>query len=647
MAPSTIIDETVAVPIVSKAAAAPAKKQYAVEPNPPLADDFMYAFKYNHELPTLDVLGTDIPADANPQTEAEGIVAQLAKTLGVADADGFANLFLDYGVWRDKIAFTWDYRTFNFQDAIRKAAGDLLERTQVKADSFTFLSPAPVFNRPYPDFAMLQFIVQFETAVVKASAVVNAVLTKAEGWKIYTMHTVAEALLAFPEIAPEDGHMTGDISWVEQREAAVDGVRDPEVLIIGGGQCGLSLAARCKFLGLSELIVEKDEVGDVWKKRYEYLSLHMPHWQDDLAYFPYPKHWPTYTPAQKQGFYMQWYAHALELNVWNHTTVVSAEQDEASGKWTVVVLKGGKEQRTLHPAHVVMATSLCGLPYMPEIPGMADYKAGEVRHSTKHDSARALAGLPNKKVLVVGTSSSGFDTAFDCSRRGIDVTLLQRSPTYIMSLEHSAPRNIGNYAPDAHGERPPLEEQDRVWFALPVGPAEELSRRNAAVLESLDRELLDGLNKAGLRTWRGQRGTGSATQGKTRNGGFYFDAGACEHVINGKIRVEQGYIEKFTEDKVILSGGRERQYDLVVFATGFTPLNDSIRQTLGATIADKIAPVWGVDEEGEYNVAYRETGVKNLWIMVGFLPYARFHSKQLAMRIKGLQTGISPAPYKA
>lgn len=78
---------------------------------------------------------------------------------------------------------------------------------------------------------------------------------------------------------------------------------------------------------------------------------------------------------------------------------------------------------------------LCGVPMLPAVPGMADFK-GVIRHSTAHDSSRDFVA---KKVCVVGTSSSGFDTTFDCSRRGIDVTLLQRSPTYIMSLTHSVP----------------------------------------------------------------------------------------------------------------------------------------------------------------------------------------------------------------
>lgn len=394
---------------------------------------------------------------------------------------------------------------------------------------------------------------------------------------------------------------------------------------------------------MNTLIIERsDSVGDIWSKRYEYLSLHFPHWPDDLPYFTYPKHWPTYTPAQKQGLYMQWYTSALELNVWTKSSVIKADQDN-NGNWTVTINKGDKETRILYPKQIVMATSLCGIPLIPVIPGMADYKGGIIRHSTAHDSAREFTG---KKVCVVGTSSSGFDTAFDCSRRGIDVTLLQRSPTYIMSLTHSVPRALGGYTPDARGNRPNLEEQDRLFFATPVGPGEELGRRNAKVLEDLDRPLLDALNARGLRTWRGQRGTGNVTLGQTRNGGFYFDAGACEHVINGQIKVEQGYIERFTEDKVILSGRRERQFDLIVFATGFSNTIDSIRATLGDKVSAQCGPIWGIDEEGEYKTAFRETGVPNLWIMVGFLPMTRYYSKILALRLKALKEGISRPPYK-
>ncbi|CAG7915956.1 unnamed protein product [Penicillium olsonii] len=603
----------------------------------PVADDFMYDFKYNHSLPTTDVLGIDIPADCDAQKEAEGILAHLSKATSSEDAQAFADLFLDYGVWRDKLSFTWDFRTFNFRDAILKAATDLLSQT--KARNFELLAPAPSISRPYPDFSQLQFVVSFETELVTASAVINAVLTQ-DGWKIYTMHTVAESLKQFPEQAAPDGHMTGITSWESQRAEAINTV-DPEVLIIGGGQNGLAMAARLKVLGMDNLIIERsDEVGDIWKKRYEYLSLHFPHWPDALPYFKYPQHWPTYTPAQKQGLYMKWYASALELNVWTKSEVVKADQDP-QGRWTVIVNKGG-ETRTLHPKQLIMATSLCGVPSTPAVPGMADFR-GVIRHSSAHKTSRDFVG---KKVCVVGTSSSGFDTAYECARLGIDVTLLQRSPTYVMSLTRSVPRMLGGYAPDENGKLPDTDVQDRLNFSMPVGPGEELAKRTAKDLENLDAPLLEALNARGLRTWRGQRDTGNSTLGQTRNGGFYFDAGACEEIINGNIKVEPGFIEKFTEDKVVLNGNREKEFDLVIFATGFSNTIDSIRATLGEKIASQCGPIWGIDEEGEYKTAYRETGVPNMWIMVGFLPMTRYASKLLALRLKALKEGVSPSPYK-
>ncbi|WWC60719.1 uncharacterized protein I303_103295 [Kwoniella dejecticola CBS 10117] len=639
MAPVAVLENVNSSPADLKAKVVEGHVEVEKNPKLPLADNYMYDFKYNHPLPTVEALGQSIAENVDPAQEAQALLGQLSDVLGQGNAAGFADLFLESGVWRDKLAFTWDYRTFNWKENIARAAKDLLPTT--KAKNLKFLTPAPKIHRPYPDIAYLQFVFSFDTDLANGHAVANAVQTSS-GWKIWTLHTVIEGLHGFPELPPADGHMTGSISWEKQRAKDDDSI-EPEVLVVGGGQNGLAIAARLKVLGIKTLIVDKaEEIGDVWIKRYEYLSLHFPHWADHFAYFPYPEHWPTYTPAQKQGRYMQWYADAMELAIWKQSTVAKADQD-AEGNWTVEINKGGKEIRTIKPKHLIMATSLCGVPTMPVIPGINDWKAGIYRHSTAHDSSREFVG---KKVLVVGTSSSGFDTAYDCARRGIDVTLLQRSPTYIMSLTHSVPRMIGGYEPK-NGVRPDIDEQDRLTFATPTGPGEELSRRTAKVLEDLDRELLDGLHAKGLKTWRGQRGTGNSTLGQTRNGGFYFDAGACEQIINDKIKVEQGYIESFTEDKVILSGGRPQHYDLIVFATGFSNTIDSVRNTLGDKIADQCGPIWGIDEEGEFKTAYRETGVKNMWVFVGYLPYTRFHSKRLALRIKALLEGISPSPYTA
>lgn len=63
----------------------------------PVADDYMYDFKYNHALPTTDVLGVEIPADCDAQKEAQSVMASISIALGKGDAQGFTDLFIEYG----------------------------------------------------------------------------------------------------------------------------------------------------------------------------------------------------------------------------------------------------------------------------------------------------------------------------------------------------------------------------------------------------------------------------------------------------------------------------------------------------------------------------------------------------------------------
>jgi hypothetical protein len=64
---------------------------------PPVADSFMYDFKYNHALPTSDVLGIEIPQDCDAQNVANDIVNRLSDCLWAGDAETFAGLFLESG----------------------------------------------------------------------------------------------------------------------------------------------------------------------------------------------------------------------------------------------------------------------------------------------------------------------------------------------------------------------------------------------------------------------------------------------------------------------------------------------------------------------------------------------------------------------
>lgn len=63
----------------------------------PVADNFMYDFKYNHSLPTIDSLGVEVPSDADPNQIAESLAAELATAWSSGTGDQFAGMFLDHG----------------------------------------------------------------------------------------------------------------------------------------------------------------------------------------------------------------------------------------------------------------------------------------------------------------------------------------------------------------------------------------------------------------------------------------------------------------------------------------------------------------------------------------------------------------------
>ena len=61
------------------------------------------------------------------------------------------------------------------------------------------------------------------------------------------------------------------------------------MLIAGGGQAGLSLAATLGRIGVDTLVVDRlPRVGDCWRTRYHSLALHNGTEVNHLPYMPFP-----------------------------------------------------------------------------------------------------------------------------------------------------------------------------------------------------------------------------------------------------------------------------------------------------------------------------------------------------------------------
>ena len=147
----------------------------------------------------------------------------------------------------------------------------------------------------------------------------------------------------------------------------------PAVLIIGAGQSGLALAAAFEGPWVPYLVSEKNHrIGDNWRKRYSSLVLHDPVWMNHLPFKRFPDDWPTFTPKNMMGDWLEEYAESLQLNVQCNSEVTSAEFDQTQGTWSVEIRAGDVEQN-MRVKHLVFAVGTSGFQSRPGFRAMKTF----------------------------------------------------------------------------------------------------------------------------------------------------------------------------------------------------------------------------------------------------------------------------------
>ncbi|THG94933.1 hypothetical protein EW145_g8052 [Phellinidium pouzarii] len=448
-------------------------------------------------------------------------------------------------------------------------------------------------------------------------------------WKGHVVYTNLEELKGFPErTGAHRDPVPNHGMWPEKRrrETAFED-REPAVVVIGGGQSGLEVSARLKLLGVPTLIVEKQpRIGNQWRGRYEALCLHDPVWYDHMPYIPFPPSWPMWTPAPKLADWLESYAKFLELDIWLSATVDKIERLSESGSkgWRVTITRADGTTRRVTPRHIVFAHGFGGgVPNMPAIPGMDEF-GGKIIHSSQHKSARDHVG---KKVVVVGACTSGksyfylyftrkkFTLAFLRTRPRSRPLPAWSSSTYIMSTKNGMPRLFKGFFWEG---APPTEVADRIWASYPNNVLRLMHQRVTRDIAEDDKELLAALKKRGFRVDFGTDGSGFLMKAYERGGGYYLDVGASKLIADGKIKLKNDSgISRFSKDAI----GKRR----VLF------YNILVAQLAGEDVAAQVNTVWGLNEEGEVNTAWRWSGVPGLYFMMGNLAMCRYHSKHLAL----------------
>jgi monooxygenase len=342
-----------------------------------------------------------------------------------------------------------------------------------------------------------------------------------------------------------------------------------DVLIVGGGLSGIGAACHLqrKAPGRSFLIVEaREAIGGTWDL-FRYPGIRSDSDMYTLGYSFKPWEHPK---AIADGPSIRGYIseaageNGLHDRIRLRTRAVRAQWSSERAEWTVELEGPGGARSIVTCSFLFGCTGYYRYdePYTPRFEGVERF-GGTVVHPQHWPEDLDYDG---KRVVVIGSGATAVTLVPAMAPAAAHVTMLQRSPSYVLSLPGSDP----------------LAELARRW--LPPRAAYSLVRwKNALMalgLFTLSRRR-PGLMRRMLRRAT-QRRLPAGYDVDTHFNPTYnpWDQRMClvpdgdlfAAISSGAASVATGAIDTFTEDGLLLTDGRRLDADIVITATGLNLL---------------------------------------------------------------------------
>ncbi|MGV8886152.1 MAG: NAD(P)-binding domain-containing protein [Microbacteriaceae bacterium] len=206
---------------------------------------------------------------------------------------------------------------------------------------------------------------------------------------------------------------------------------DTSVVVIGGGQAGLSVSFYLKRLGLDPgnefVVLDRGPItGGAWQFRWEALRIGSAHRINDLPGFDElgvsfetaDRHAPA---KEVVADYYERYEQHFGFQVVRPASVSSVENHGANLR---VTFNDGQGAQHVTTDIVINATGTWGSPFIPWYPGLRSFEGRHV-HTTEYRDAADFAG---KKVVVVGGGTSAIGFLLELEHTAQSLTWVSRRP---------------------------------------------------------------------------------------------------------------------------------------------------------------------------------------------------------------------------
>ncbi|KAG2066654.1 FAD/NAD(P)-binding domain-containing protein [Suillus decipiens] len=533
--------------------------------------------------------------------------------------------FTNDSYWRDLLAFTPDFRTLH---PLPKIQQFFSVPVSVAQPSQFRLLPGVRHRRIGPTKTFIQGIVQFNTVIAQCTGVFTLTQSEDSSWKAWSFVTMMDQLSGVVDRFVAHTPLCRPAEW--------NTVMEYTAVVVGAGQCGLSVAARLENLGISTLVLERSgAIGNSWRSRYESLETNTPKEYSHLPFVTFPEECGKYIPCKDVADYLENYQRTLGLHVLTLAHISAASYDTSSSTWTLSISLSGKASITVTARHLIGAIGVGtmggALPFTPSIPEKSSF-LGSIIHSSEYRSSSCVGA---QKVVVIGAGCSAHDIAQDTTNHGSQTVLIQRSPTAVVSRQ-TTDRFLTGYIGQDISQ---IEIADRFYLALPL-----LTVQNSQydiTHDHIDQDLRENLSRHGYLLPGPE--DNFLHRLSVRRGGYYIDRGCANLITSGKITVKSGHeISRFSPSGLVFDDGSQVVADIIIFATGYskTTIKQVAENLFGPQVADTVHDLGGLDGDCELAGVWRPTGHNGLWFAEGDLFAARFYSKFLALQIMAREMGL-------